>query len=72
MLLGGGPVESVPALPFNPFSAAVPIRGQTALIPSDLPPKRDRSPTRKRVKYVFPGLDLYRLCGSCTTSHNGR
>ena len=33
---------------FNPFSTAVPIRGQTSLIPSDLPPKRDWGP--KRVK----------------------
>ena len=30
----------------NPFSTAVPIRGQTCLIPSDLSPKRDWGPKR--------------------------
>ena len=38
----------------NPFSTAVPIRGQTSLIPSDLSPKRDWGP--KRVKIVETGF----------------
>ena len=32
--------------PLNPFSAAVPIREQTTLIPSSLSPERDCSPWR--------------------------
>ena len=36
---------------FNPFSTAVPIWGQTSLIPSDLSPKRDWGP--KRVKHDY-------------------
>ena len=35
----------------NPFSTAVPIWGQTILISSDLPPKRDWGP--KRVELYF-------------------
>ena len=39
------PLERV-LCPFNPFSTAVPIWGQTILIPSDLSPKRDWGPKR--------------------------
>ena len=36
----------------NPVSTAVPIWGQTSIIPSDLSPKRDWGP--KRVNYGPP------------------
>ena len=45
------PIDCVRGALFNPFSIAVSIRGQTALIPSGLPPKRDWGPKRVNAAY---------------------
>ena len=41
----------------HPFSTAVPMWGQTSLIPSDLCPKRDRGPNRVSASVVVIAVD---------------